>query len=92
MPKEVYQSGQPARYQDVCATLVEELEADCVMLVIVANGRREGFCVSARQGQVPDLHSDTGVARYLRMLADRVEKRGALGFGVRPAKKKGTHN
>lgn len=87
-----FQIGNPARYQDICAALTEDLEADCVMLVVVANGRREGFCVSARQGQVPDLHTDPGVARYLRMLAERVEKRGGLGFHLRPVKKKGQQN
>lgn len=62
------------------------------MLVVVANGQREGFCVSARSGQVPDLHNDAGVARYLRMLAERVEKRGGKGVHFRPVKKKGQQN
>lgn len=83
------QAGHPAKYQDTCAGLTEELEADCVMLIVVNGIRGEGFCVSARQGHSPDLHNDAGVARYLRMLADRVERRGGKGFHVRAANKKG---
>jgi len=63
-----FQAGLPAKYQDTCAALTEELEADCVMLVVVGGIRGEGFSVSARQDHVPDLHTDAGVARYLRML------------------------
>jgi hypothetical protein len=84
-----FQAGLPAKYQDTCAALTEELEADCVMLVVVGGIRGEGFSVSARQDHVPDLHTDAGVARYLRMLADRVEKRGGRGFNLRAASKKG---
>ncbi len=84
-----FQAGVPAKYQDVSATLAEELEAECIMLVVVNGVRGEGFSVSARQGYVPDLHTDAGVARYLRMLAERVEKRGGRGVNFRPVKKKG---
>lgn len=84
------QAGAPARYQDVAEELTEALEADCVMLVVVGGDRGDGFCVAARGGTVPDLHADTGVARYLRMLADRVDKQGGRGvhFG-RVSKKRG---
>jgi len=84
--------GAPAKYQDTCAALTNELEADCVMLVVVGGIRGEGFSVSVRQGHVPDLHNDAGVARYLRQLADRVEKRGGLGVSFRAANKKGRKN
>ena len=83
------QAGAPANYQDACAALTEELEADCIMLIVVGGIRGEGFSVSARQGHAPDLHTDAGVARYLRMLADRVEKRGGRGVHFRAASKKG---
>lgn len=82
------QAGTPARYQDVCAAITEELSADCVMLVVVGGEKGDGFCVSARGGHAPDLHTDAGVARYLRMLADRVEKRGGLGVHFRGIGKK----
>ncbi len=87
-----FQAGVPANYQDVCASITEELEADCVMLVVVGGIRGEGFCVSARQGKAIDLHNDAGVARYLRSLADRVEKRGGRGVNFRAAKKKSQKN
>lgn len=86
------QAGHAARYQDTCAALTDELEADCVMLVVVGGSRGDGFCVSARAGHTPDLHGDAGVARYLRMLADRVEKRGGIGVSFRAAQKKGQRN
>jgi hypothetical protein len=92
MPKDDLQLGIPANYQETCASLTEELEADCVMLVVVGGIRGEGFCVSARQGKAPDLHGDAGIARYLRALADRVEKRGGRGVHLRPTKKKGQQN
>lgn len=87
-----WQAGHPARYQDISATLTDELEADCVMLVVVGGIRGDGFSVSARDQRVPDLHESAGVARYLRMLADRVEKRGGIGVGVRMGSKKGTRS
>lgn len=83
------QTGTAARYQDTCAALTEELEADCVMLVVVGGIRGDGFCVSARMGHASELHDNAGVARYLRMLADRIEKRGARGVNLRAAQKKG---
>lgn len=87
-----FQAGHAAKYQDICASLTEDLEADCVMLIVVGGARGEGFSVAARFGRTPELHNDSGVARYLRMLADRVEKRGGLGVGFRPVKKKGRQN
>lgn len=92
MSQDEFQVGRAAKYQDICATLTEDLGADCVMLVVVGGARGDGFCVFARQGRTPDLHNDAGVARYLRMLAERVEKRGGLGVGFRPVKKKGQRN
>ena len=83
------QAGAPAHYQDAAAAITEELEADCVMLVVVNGVRGEGFSVSVRSGKVPDLHNDAGVARYLRMLADRVERRGGRGVNFRAVNKKG---
>lgn len=87
-----FQAGKAAKYQDVSAALTEELEAECVMLVVVGGTRGDGFCVSARFGHVPELHGDAGVARYLRSLADRVEKRGGIGVHVRNAKQRGRKN
>lgn len=84
-----YQSGIVGNYQDGCAAITEELEADCVMLVVVGGIRGEGFSVSARGGRAPDLHTDEGIARYLRMLADRVEKRGRRGVNLRAVSEKG---
>lgn len=86
-----FQAGLPAKYQDVCASLTEELEAECVMLIVVGGIRGEGFSVSARQGYVPDLHNGAGVARYLRSLADRVDRNpGGKGVMLRPALRKGS--
>lgn len=92
MSQDEFQVGPAAKYQDICATLTEDLEADCVMLVVVGGVRGEGFSVAVRSGRTPELHEDAGVARYLRMLADRVEKRGGRGVNLRPVKKKGRQN
>lgn len=85
-----YQAGHPSKYQDTCAAITEELEADCVMLVVVNGIRGEGFSVSVRSGKVPDLHQGAGVARYLRALADRVDANpGGKGVNLRAVTKKG---